>query len=613
MGDRDVVPVVLSDEESSVILARSILPDTFGQAVAQERPVVVFVAGQPGSGKTCLTDLILESFARRGGAVRICSDLYKTAHPAYGQLLAEDEVTAGAKVRPDTRRWQAAVEAHARAGRLDVVIETALSDSASFRQDAAWFRQAGYRVEVVVLATAEAVSQLSTLERYLRQVRESGAGRFVSEANHDACSRGLLETLSVIESEGLADRVMVVRRGTEQLYVNELCAGAWTSPTDAVSAVSAERMRLWTASETARFGTEVATVGEQARLPELAPGLRRAIADGLERAMARSEPVRRRAQASAKPPRVDYHRLAEAEHTWTFDNLIVPTLLSRITAQEQPVAVYVLGQPGAGKTSATNTVARAMKERGVTRISGGDYKVMHPDYLRLQEESAREAGAAVRADYRAWMEQAEAYVRARRGDVLIEAAPGSVEEFWRSARPFAEADYRIEVVVLAVREADSRQGTAHRYALMQSRGLPGRFTSKTGHDRCYRALPDVVRSAETDGAVASVTVLRRDFTVLYRQEEGKGRTGGALALAAERRRRYTEAEAVVFLRVHKALLAALPRYRRELEEIAVLARVLMPEWLRPRPLHNDTPASGHLLPVPRPRGEAGYSPAVSSL
>lgn len=51
---------------------------------------------------------------RRGGAVRIGSDLYKAAHPHYTGLLAEDVRTAGAKVRPDVRRWQAAVEAYVR-------------------------------------------------------------------------------------------------------------------------------------------------------------------------------------------------------------------------------------------------------------------------------------------------------------------------------------------------------------------------------------------------------------------------------------------------------------------------------------------------------------------
>ncbi|MFJ8563258.1 hypothetical protein [Streptomyces sp. NPDC093514] len=46
----------------------------------------------------------------------------------------------------------------------------------------------------------------------------------------------------------------------------------------------------------------------------------------------------------------------------------------------------------------------------------------------------------------------------------IEAAPGSVEEFLASALPFAAGGYPVEMVVLAVREADSRLATALRYA-----------------------------------------------------------------------------------------------------------------------------------------------------
>lgn len=55
----------------------------------------------------------------------------------------------------------------------------------------------------------------------------------------------------------------------------------------------------------------------------------------------------------------------------------------------------------------------------MTRLSGYDMKVNHPDYHQLLIEDPRGAGAAIRADYRAWMAEAEAYVRARRGDVVI--------------------------------------------------------------------------------------------------------------------------------------------------------------------------------------------------
>ncbi|WP_033953646.1 zeta toxin family protein [Streptomyces sp. CNQ431] len=106
---------------------------------------------------------------------------------------------------------------------------------------------------------------------------------------------------------------------------------------------------------------------------------------------------------------------------------------------------------------------------GAVRLFGDDFKAASPDYFDLLRDDPRGAGAAIRADYRAWFTEAEAYVRARRGDVVIEAAPGSREEFLASARPFAAGGYQVELVVLAVRAPDSRLATALRYARAQRR------------------------------------------------------------------------------------------------------------------------------------------------
>ncbi|WP_380792965.1 zeta toxin family protein (plasmid) [Streptomyces albidoflavus] len=106
------------------------------------------------------------------------------------------------------------------------------------------------------------------------------------------------------------------------------------------------------------------------------------------------------------------------------------------------------------------------------RLFGDDFKAASPDYFDLLRDDPRGAGAAIRADYRAWFTEAEAYVRARRGDVVIEAAPGSREEFLASARPFAAGGYQVELVVLAVRAPDSRLATALRYARAQRRAPP---------------------------------------------------------------------------------------------------------------------------------------------
>ncbi|GAA1150218.1 zeta toxin family protein [Streptomyces javensis] len=603
MSERHVEPVVLSGEENREVLEGRVLPVWTKNAARQDRPVTVFVAGPPGSGKTTLADLVHAVLNRRGGAVRIGRDLYKAAHRHYAKLLDQDVRTAGVKVRPDTSRWQEAVEAHVRVNQFDAVVETALTDAAEFRTASAAYRKTGSRIEVIVLATPQALDQLGILKRFLTEALEGG-GRYVSWENHDTCAKRLPPTLAAIEAERLADRITVLRRDGEVLYDNELTDGAWRRPAAADKAVLAGRSRPWTAQETVVFRRDLAQTDQRLHREALPADKRLAVQRDTERAAALAEPVRRIAQATAQPPGVDYYRLSAAEHQWIFDELIVPSYLSRIAPQEQPVVVYVMGQPGAGKTRTARLVQRALRGRRPTRIVGEDYKVSHPDYLRLLQESPRTAGARIRSDYRAWQAMAEAHVRARRGDMVIEIAPGSVDQFVASVAAARRDRYRAKMVVLGVRAADSRQGTAARYAEVSADGGPARFTTAAGHDACFRAVVEAVRHAEADALVDSIVVMRRDGTAAYHNEltaEGRWHRapGAARALAAEQQRPYTPQEAAEFFAMHRRLRAALPQYRAELLDIAQLAQPLMPDRWRPRRI--TQPAAPTALPA-RPMG-----------
>ncbi|MFB7825316.1 zeta toxin family protein [Streptomyces hydrogenans] len=594
MGDRDAL--VLTEAERRQVLAER-LPNWTRGAVPQERPVVVVVAGQPGAGKTAIADLVQAALERRGGAVRIGRDLYKPAHRDYAAALATDVRTAGAAVRPDTTAWQAAVEEHVRRSRFDAVVESALADLDDFRSSSAAYRQSGHRIEIVALATAEAWSQLGILHRFLTEGR-----RYVSWENHDTCATRMLTVLAAIEAEQLADRITVVTRESTVLYDNELIGGTWRCRPAAGQAVARGRDRPWSARETAVFRRGIAAAEVRVHRDVADEDERLAVVRDAARAAALAEPVRRIAQPRRRAPGVDYHRLSAAEHDWIFDELIAPSYLGGIIGRTDPRAVYVLGQPGAGKLLAARMVRRAMRP-GTTRLVGDDLKAQHPDYVRLLRDDPRGAGAAIRADYRAWFTRAEAYVRDRRGDVLIEAAPGSTQELFASALPYAAAGYPVDLVVLAVREADSRLATALRYARALERGGTGRFTSRSGHDTCFRALADVVTAAETHPQIASVTVIRRDGQALLRHENGARAGRASWALAAERLRPYTEQEAAAFLRLHQGLRRALPRHRTELDEIAALARPLMPERVGPAHLSRPRPP---LWPLPVPRGTAAY-------
>ena len=134
--------------------------------------------------------------------------------PRLPACLAKDVRTAGMRVRPETYRWQADIEARVRAGRYDAVVEAPLAHPQEFLAGMAAYRQAGYRIEIVALAVPEAASQLGILDSYLR-LAEDGQARYVSWDNHDTCAAALLSTLTTVEAGRLADRVLVARRSAD--------------------------------------------------------------------------------------------------------------------------------------------------------------------------------------------------------------------------------------------------------------------------------------------------------------------------------------------------------------------------------------------------------------
>ncbi|MCX5434694.1 zeta toxin family protein (plasmid) [Streptomyces sp. NBC_00257] len=581
----NVASVVLGEEEHQDALHRLVIPAATSTAAAQPQPVVVFVAGQPGAGKTAVADLVQAALGHRGEAVRVCRDLYKPVHREYAALLDADVRTAGAKVRPDTSRWQASVEEYVRARGFDAVVESALADEGEFRAVSAAYRRSGHRIEVVAVATAEALAQLGVLDRYF-----TDGFRYVSWENQDSCAKGMLRTLAVIEAEQLADRVAVVRRGLEPLYDNELTNGAWARPTAAAAAVArADRLRPWSAPQTRVFRRELTRAEVLVHDERLPADRRLAVSRDAERAAAAAEPVRRIAQPLPGPPGTDYHRLSGDEHRWIFDELIAPSYLRRTASRPDPVVVYLTGEPGTRKLEASRMLRRAMRP-GTVRLDPRSLRGSHPDYSRLVTDSPRLADEAVRADAEIWQAEAEAYVRERHGDLVIEAGFATAADFETSAGRFARAGYRIEVVALAGRAEDSRQRTLVNHARALQLDVITALPTPAAHARARRAGTDIVAAAASRPDVSAVTVINGDHQALGRD------AWAGWALAAEQRRPYTDQEAARFHTIQRALHRALPRMREEVAGLTAQARPLMPALWQPRPVENR-PAPGR-LPVP---------------
>jgi hypothetical protein len=224
-------PDVLSEADNERIFQEQIVPNLLAGRPRQQEPVVVIVGGQTGAGKTAVTQMVKDRLGDPDDFVNINMDFYNPHHPGYERISREDEHGASGRIRPDGDRWWSQAHAYAIEHRNDVVLESAMLNPSEFEDLARQFRDAGYRVEVVLLAVPEALSALGILRRYWLARRAGGRGRIVTRNDHDATYRGVRRGAAAIDATNIADQVVVHRRGGQVIYQNQRGpSGEWEQP-----------------------------------------------------------------------------------------------------------------------------------------------------------------------------------------------------------------------------------------------------------------------------------------------------------------------------------------------------------------------------------------------
>ncbi|TDO68139.1 zeta toxin [Kribbella sp. VKM Ac-2571] len=248
----------------------------------------------------------------------------------------------------------------------------------------------------------------------------------------------------------------------------------------------------------------------------------------------------------------DQHLLDEAESARIFRERIVPDQLSGVP-QEQPIVMFVGGQPGDGKASITALAKAVLQRRGRPLVlSALTYEPYHPDFYEPITDVPPAAWRHVAADGRRWLALAEELVIRERYDAIVETELADPDAFAESAQRFKAAGYQVEVALLAVPEARSRLGILERHIRSLEKFGFGRFVEQSAHDAGYVGVLRAAELVDTGQWADRVGVLRADGELVY----GNQRDGNAAwqqpartadAITWERDRAWTVLESRYFL------------------------------------------------------------------
>jgi hypothetical protein len=260
-----------------------------------------------------------------------------------------------------------------------------------------------------------------------------------------------------------------------------------------------------------------------------------------------------------------------------FDDVIAPRLMDGVSRPQQPRLQVVLGQAGAGKTTAQRKAMERMGSHGAVIADVDSLLAHHPHYAELLVADDQTASSLIGKDTVAWLLKSIDLAERNRVNLIREGGPAPGVE----AARFTGQGYSAGADVMAVSAAVSRLSVLSRYQSMREQVGFGRTVSVEVHNRTLESLPKMLTANHHRMFFSEVRLHRRDGSEPFYQnsltEAGQWRIEAPAgdALRAERAQPLGPDEAAWFVRRFAELDRTLPpELRAQLTEIAELARPL---------------------------------------
>jgi len=186
------------------------------KSTPQNPPTFLLIAAQPGSGKTGLASASTSYLHERGGYVRIDADRLREALPYYPALARQDPLNASARSQHDAGLCVQELRKLAVEEKRNVMEEGTFRSPDNAERFVTALKNAGYRVELRILAVPPDQSLLGIYQRYEQQIAGGIVPRNVKDAYHDAAIAGLKQTIARVE--GRVDRCTVYHREGHVLH-----------------------------------------------------------------------------------------------------------------------------------------------------------------------------------------------------------------------------------------------------------------------------------------------------------------------------------------------------------------------------------------------------------
>ena len=182
-------------------------------------------------------------------------------------------------------------------------------------------------------------------------------------------------------------------------------------------------------------------------------------------------------------------------------------IAGQVQPQDQPVAVFIGGQPGSGKS---NTISSVKKHLGSIVLADSDeLRMLHPDMDKICSVDPFRMDVLSNNPVGFWMKTLIDKARQQRFHVIVENTFAQPEVISQEAKRFQDAGYQTNFIALAVPDAASRLGIVTRYIKARETAEYPRWTSEATHSNAIQGIPSTIKTLLDNNIAAEVTIRSR--------------------------------------------------------------------------------------------------------